>query len=60
MGNNWDITDLRNKVKKSGIVGSLPVGMKFDVQQGKDFKRNLSHIKIRWLLSKFFTRTTIS
>lgn len=44
MGNNWDTTDLRNKVKKSGIVGSLPVGMKFDPQQGKDLQQFMEKI----------------
>ena len=44
MGNNWDTADLRNKVKKSGVIGSLPVGMKFDVQQGKDLQQFMEKI----------------
>ena len=35
MGDNWDTKELIKSVKKSGIIGSLPVGMKFDQQQGK-------------------------
>ena len=35
MGDNWDTKELIKSVKKSGIIGSLPVGMKFDPQQGK-------------------------
>jgi len=35
MGDNWDTKELTKSIKKSGIIGSLPVGMKFDPQQGK-------------------------
>ena len=35
MGDNWNTKELIKSVKKSGIIGSLPVGMKFDQQQGK-------------------------
>lgn len=45
MGNNWNIDALNKKSKKAGIIGSLPVGMKFNPQQGKDlqiFMENIS------------------
>lgn len=50
MGNNWDTTDLRNKVKKSGVVGSLPIGMKFDGQQGKDLQETKKNRKTNILI----------
>lgn len=44
MGNNWDVKELNKKVKKSGVIGSLPVGMKFDPQQGKDLQKFMTDI----------------
>lgn len=38
MGNNWDVDTLNGKTSKSGVIGSLPIGMKFDTQQGKDLQ----------------------
>lgn len=35
--NDWDIDNLHKKTAKSGVVGSLPVGMKFDIAQSKHF-----------------------
>lgn len=35
MGDNWNDDKLKKKANKAGIVGGLPVGMKFDVEQGK-------------------------
>lgn len=35
MENKWDTESLTKKIKKAGVVKSLPVGMKFDIQQGK-------------------------
>lgn len=34
MGNEWNDKSLQNKVKKSGVIGGLPIGMKFDRMQG--------------------------
>ena len=34
MGDEWNDTSLKNKAKKSGVIGGLPVGMKFDRAQG--------------------------
>ena len=44
MGNNWNTDYLNNKVKKSGVIGSLPVGMKFDPQQGKDLQQFMEKV----------------
>lgn len=34
MGSEWNDTNLQKKASKSGVIGSLPVGMKFDRMQG--------------------------
>lgn len=34
MDDNWDEDELATKSKKAGVVGSLPIGMKFDANQG--------------------------
>lgn len=34
MGNEWNDKNLQNKAKKSGVIGGLPVGMRFDRTQG--------------------------
>lgn len=38
MGNNWDVEHLDGKAKKGVVIGSLPVGMKFDPKQGKELE----------------------
>jgi site-specific DNA-methyltransferase (adenine-specific) len=38
MGKDWDKDNLDTKTKKAGIVGSLPIGMKFDPKQGIEFQ----------------------
>jgi len=38
MGTNWDRELLNEKTAKVGVVQSMPVGMKFDPQQGKDLQ----------------------
>lgn len=35
MGNEWNDTNLKTKAAKSGVIGGLPVGMKFDKSQGE-------------------------
>ncbi|MCX2682958.1 site-specific DNA-methyltransferase [Campylobacter sp. MIT 21-1685] len=35
MGNEWNDTNLKTKASKSGVIGGLPVGMKFDKAQGE-------------------------
>ena len=34
MGSEWDDESLQSKAKKCGVVGGLPIGMKFDRMQG--------------------------
>ncbi|MDD3669646.1 MAG: site-specific DNA-methyltransferase, partial [Alphaproteobacteria bacterium] len=41
MGSDWDDKKLRNKAAKSGIVGGLPVGMKFRAQ-GENLQKFLA------------------
>lgn len=38
MGNGWNKAALETSAKKASTVGGLPVGMKFDPQQGYDFQ----------------------
>ncbi|WP_066388868.1 DNA-methyltransferase [Helicobacter himalayensis] len=35
MGSEWNDINLKNKASKSGVIGGLPVGMKFDKAQGE-------------------------
>ena len=35
MGDEWNDMRLKNKAKKSGVIGGLPVGMRFDRVQGE-------------------------
>lgn len=35
MGDEWNDKNLQNKAAKSGVIGGLPVGMKFDKNQGE-------------------------
>ncbi len=37
-GDDWSNSDLQRKTANAGVVGSLPVGMKFDPQQGRNFQ----------------------
>lgn len=48
MGADWDTGKLRRRVKP-GVVGSLPAGMKFSVQQGRDLQAFLAPIAREWL-----------
>lgn len=38
MGNNWDANDITNRINKASAMPSLPIGMKFDAQQGKNLQ----------------------
>jgi site-specific DNA-methyltransferase (adenine-specific) len=38
MGDDWSNTSLQRKAARAGVVGSMPVGMKFDPQQGRNFQ----------------------
>ena len=44
MGDEWCDNKLNNKVAKAGVVGGLPIGMKFDIQQGKRLQEFLEPI----------------
>lgn len=44
MGDEWSNDKLRKSVSKAGVVGSMPVGMKFDPQQGKNLQRFIEDI----------------
>lgn len=44
MGDDWDNSNLQRKTAKAGVVGSLPVGMKFDPAQGRKFQRFMEPI----------------
>lgn len=48
MDAGWDSEKLRKRVKP-GVVGSLPAGMKFSVQQGKDLQKFLEPIARQWM-----------
>jgi site-specific DNA-methyltransferase (adenine-specific) len=44
MGEDWDNTTLQRKASKAGVIGSMPVGMKFDPSQGRKFQQFMSPI----------------
>lgn len=48
MGEGWNTKKLKKRVKP-GVVGSLPAGMKFSTQQGKDLQQFLYPIAMEWL-----------
>lgn len=47
MGENWDSKKLHKRVKP-GVIGSIPAGMKFSVDQGKDLQKFLYPIAKEW------------
>ena len=49
MGDDWDRNRLDLRSAKSGVIGSLPVGMKFDTQQGQRLQDFLYPIAVDWL-----------
>lgn len=44
MNGDWDNDSLQRKASKAGVIGSLPVGMKFDPAQGRKFQRFMEPI----------------
>ena len=48
MGDDWDTKKLKSRVKK-GVIGSLPVGMKFSVAQGRELQKFLTPIAEDWI-----------
>lgn len=49
MGDEWDSNALERRLKSAGVVGSLPVGMKFDVTQGQRLQKFLAPIAMEWM-----------
>ena len=48
MGEDWNSEKLTSRVK-NGVIGSLPVGMKFSVEQGRDLQQFLTPIAEEWM-----------
>ena len=44
MGEDWDNANLQRKAAKAGVIGSMPVGMKFDPAQGRKFQQFMNPI----------------
>ena len=44
MGSEWNDESLRSKAKKCGVIGGLPVGMKFDRRQGSSLQEFMAPI----------------
>lgn len=44
MDNEWSHADLADKAAKGNVIKGLPVGMKFDPQQGVDFQKFMAEI----------------
>lgn len=48
MDEKWSDTNLKNKIKKSGVIGGLPVGMKFDKNQGERLQSFMQPIALEF------------
>ncbi|WP_219349881.1 site-specific DNA-methyltransferase [Helicobacter sp. 13S00477-4] len=48
MGDDWDDEGLNKKKSKSGVVGGLPVGMKFDREQGTRLQKFLEPLSVEF------------
>lgn len=46
MGKDWSNGDIRKKTSKAGVVGALPVRMKFDPQQGIELQSFMHNISV--------------
>jgi len=44
MGDDWNDDKLNKRASKAGVIGGLPVGMKFDTKQGKNLQEFLEPI----------------
>ncbi len=42
MDNNWDKDDINKSKAKAGVIGGLPVGMKFDAKQGENLEEYMT------------------
>lgn len=48
MGDDWNTKKLKSRVK-DGVIGSLPVGMKFSIAQGRELQKFLTPIAEDWI-----------
>ena len=48
MGSEWNTEKLTARVK-AGVVGSLPAGMRFSIEQGRNLQKFLSPIAEEWM-----------
>lgn len=48
MGNEWNDKRLQNKSSKSGVIGGLPIGMKFDRMQGVRLQEFMNPLAIEF------------
>ena len=48
MGNEWNDKRLQNKASKSGVIGGLPIGMKFDRMQGEKLQEFMNPLAIEF------------
>lgn len=48
MGDEWDNSHLARRLRPGGVVGSLPIGMKFDRAQGPRLQQFLHPIADEW------------
>ncbi|MDE0151987.1 MAG: site-specific DNA-methyltransferase [Bdellovibrionales bacterium] len=49
MDNNWDHSVLKKRARNAGVVGSLPIGMKFDYMQARKLYEFLLPICKQWV-----------
>ena len=48
MDNNWNSNKLKRRVKP-GVVGSIPAGMKFSTEQGRNLQRFMYPVAQEWM-----------
>ena len=44
MGEDWDSEAIKQSQKKAGVIGGLPVGMKFDPNQGRQLQKFIGFV----------------
>jgi len=49
MGDEWNNAALARRCRKSGVVGSLPIGMKFDRKQGARLQEFMRPVARQWM-----------
>lgn len=49
MGDDWNNAALEQRLRPGGVVGSLPIGMKFDTTQGTRLQKFLRPIAVEWM-----------